>query len=107
MELSDEKKRLVDLVEPIVVSYFGLECQFDIYCRKRHQKLANARFCLWYFLHYGKGFTLGELSAQYDRTIQNICSGLSKIEYRKNKAPFYKDMYNGFISCLEKEGIAI
>lgn len=101
MELSKEKKEIVDLVEPLVVSYFGIDNQFDIYCRQRTQKLANARFCLWHYLHYEKGFTLGELSSQYTRELRSICKGISKMKYRISKAPLYRDMYNGFVNLIE------
>lgn len=106
MVIPKDKKEVIDTVEPIVVSYFGLDCQFDIYCRQRNQKLANARFCLWHYLHYSKGFTLLEIARQYDRARRNVCFGVAKIKCRIEKVPFYKDMYDGFIQCLNDNGIS-
>lgn len=107
MELSEEKKKLVDDIEPIIVEYFNLECQFDLYAPRIDQKTSTARFYLWHFLHFYKSFSIRELSMQYGRTRRNVYYGVSKTKYRVDKISCYKELYSGLIERITEKGITV
>lgn len=107
MELSKEKKKLVDDLEPIIVDYFNLACQFDLYAPRIDQKTTTARFYLWHFLHFHKSFSVNELSAQYERTKRNIYFGIAKTKYRVEKIACYKEIYSGLLELIKSKGIDV
>lgn len=100
MELAYKIQNKVDKISEIVCTYFNVEEQ-QIISRNSTERVSNARYFLWYILHYHlriSGLTLAKI---YFRKKRVVFSGISKIRQGIKNQPFYKIIYEDLYKKVE------
>lgn len=100
VELTEDNKRIMDLVEPIVCKYFNVN-EKDVVSRNHKRDASLARGFIWYILHYNYGFSIKKLANGYYRNIRSITSLIAKTKHAIKKQVSYKQMYDTIIEKME------
>lgn len=96
--MDNERKKIIsEKVEGVIIDYFSI-CDADVLkSRRRDENTNNARFYLWYILHYDFGFSFSNLSKLYCKTARNIVAIVSKTKYRIENISKYKSEYENIL----------
>lgn len=100
VELTEENRQIMDLVESIVCKYFNVN-EKEVVGRNHKRDASLARGFIWYILHYNYGFSINKLANGYYRNIRSITSLIAKIKHAIKKQISYKQMYNTMIEQLK------
>lgn len=98
MKLTTEQINKIDEIEMIVANHFGIEPQ-SIINRESKENVSNARYFLWYILHFDLGMSPTQLGRLYYRTPRLVKRGYAKI---KSGIKFHKLYSNIYEDLMEK-----
>lgn len=100
MELAYKFQKKVDEISDVICEYFNISEQ-EIISRNISEKVANARYFLWYILHYEMRLSAKKLSNIYFREPRNVFRGISKIKQGIKNQPYYKAIYEDLYRKVE------
>lgn len=79
-------------IEKIICEYFNVE-QHSLYGQRGQENVTNARFYLWYILHYDMNLSVNRIAKIYNKTPRNISYAIAKIKDGITYQPYYKNIY--------------
>lgn len=93
MRYTDSQLEAIRIVEMEVCDYMGVNNRV-IYERSLKEIVCNAKYMIWYILHYDYGLSVGLLSKTYYLTRRNIQIGIAKVKAGIKYQPYYRNIYD-------------
>lgn len=100
MKLAYKFQKRIDEIAEEVCKYFNVSEQ-QIISRDCTENVSNARYFLWYILHYEMRLSAKKLSNIYFREPRNVFRGISKIKQGIKNQPYYKAIYEDLYRKVE------
>lgn len=92
IEITENDKKFVDLVENTVCEYFSV-CLSDIASRNHKRDASLARGFIWFILHYEYNLSISKLAKEYIRNRRSITYLIAKIKVSIKRQKMYSEMY--------------
>lgn len=98
MILEYEQQKTVDTIEETVVKYFEVEPQ-DIVNKRGSENIRNARYFLWYILHFKLEMSPKSIGLIYMYDTRTVKYGYAKI---RNSMKYHKMYVSVYEELMEK-----
>jgi chromosomal replication initiation ATPase DnaA len=100
MKLAYKFQNKIDEIAEEVCKYFNVSEQ-QIISRDCTENVSNARYFLWYILHYEMKLSGKTLAKMYFRTHRGVFKGVAKIRSGLKTQPFYQIIYDNLYKKVE------
>lgn len=99
MILELRHQKVIDKISEEVCKYFDVSEQ-DIVNKDKKEKPSNARYFLWYILHYEMRLSVRMIADTYIRAERNVYKGISKIRCGLRTQSYYRTIYNELLNRI-------
>lgn len=100
MKLNTEQINKIDEIEEIIAKYFGISPQ-DIINKLQKENVSNARYFLWYILHFKLEMSSNKIGKIYLYTPRLVKYGYAKIKNGIRFHKFYNNIYEDLMEKIE------
>lgn len=91
MELDEKQRELIDNIEYEVAKNFGVTQQ-DIINKQTRESVSNARYFIFYILHFKLGMTPRAIAREYFYNPRSVKMGYAKIKHRLKYYAYYSNI---------------